>query len=399
VNVRVPLLDLQPGLQALRGEIDVAMRRVLDSGIFIGGPEVSAFERELAGYLGVAECVSLNSGTDALVLGLRALGVGPGHEVIVPAFGFFATAEAVSIVGARPVFADIDPRSFNLDPLSTAQRVTRHTRAMIPVHLFGQAAPLGPLLELAAQHGLLLLEDAAQALGGAYGTRKLGSFGHAAALSFFPSKNLGALGDGGMLATNLPEVAEACRQLRQHGSRQRSSAQYVHERIGHNSRLDALQAALLRVKLPGLDRAVSARREAAAYYDQLLASLAVVQVPWRDPRASHAFHQYTVRLPGLVRERARAQLAEHGVETRVYYPTPLHCTPVYREGCAGLRLPHAEAASGTVLSLPMWPEISREAQRAVVQALRVALEAPRPLLEEARVPAGEGPDAQGHDRA
>ncbi len=374
MTVRIPLLDLQPGLRALRSEIDAALRRVLDSGTFIGGPEVSAFERELAEYLGVAECVSLNSGTDALVLGLRALGVGPGHEVIVPAFGFFASAEAVSAVGARPVFADIDPRTFNIDPASAARRVTCHTRAIIPVHLFGQAAPLGPLLELAEQHGLMLLEDVAQALGGSYAGRKLGSFGHAAALSFFPSKNLGALGDGGVLATSSAEVADLCRQLRQHGSRKRGADQHVHERIGHNSRLDALQAAVLRVRLPRLDDALAGRREAAARYDELLAGLPALHVPWREPRATHSFHQYTIQLPAASRGRVQEQLAERGIETRVYYPAPLHRAPVYRQAHAELHLPHAEAACGTVLSLPIWPEISRDAQCVVVEALQAALE-------------------------
>lgn len=402
----VPLLDLQPGLRALRGEIDAALQRVLDSGTFIGGPEVIGFERELAEYLGVAECVSLNSGTDALVLGLRALGVGAGHEVIVPAFGFFATAEAVSVVGARPVFADIDPRTFNLDPASVARRITRHTRAILPVHLFGQAAPLGPLLELAAQHGLSLLEDVAQALGGTYRGRKLGSFGHAAALSFFPSKNLGALGDGGVLATNSPDVAEACRRLRQHGSRPRGAEQHVHERIGHNSRLDALQAAVLRVRLPWLDRAIGARREAAARYDELLAGLTAVDAPWRDPWGTHCFHQYTIQLPAALRSSVREQLAERGIETRVYYPTPLHRVPVYREQYADLQLPHAEAASSAVLSLPIWPEITRDAQCAVVEALQAALgsgraparapaEGLRPAADAPRALAGEGMDAHG----
>lgn len=405
MSVRVPLLDLQPGLRALRGDIDAALRRVLDSGTFIGGPEVKAFERELAAYLGVAECVSLNSGTDALVLGLRALGVGAGHEVIVPAFGFFATAEAVSVVGARPIFADIDPRTFNLDPLSVARQVTRRTRAIIPVHLFGQAAPLGALQELAAEHDLLLLEDVAQALGGTYGARKLGSLGHAAAISFFPSKNLGALGDGGALATNSPEVAEACRRLRQHGSLPRGAEQHVHERIGHNSRLDALQAAVLRVRLPWLDRAILGRRQAAARYDELLAGLTPVAAPWRDPHGSHCFHQYTITLPSALRARVREQLAEREIETRVYYPTPLHRVPVYREAYAELVLPHAEAASSTVLSLPIWPEITRDAQCAVVDALFAALGTgralagtlaqPRAAVESPRALVGEGMDARG----
>jgi dTDP-4-amino-4,6-dideoxygalactose transaminase len=368
------MVDLAPGLRELRADIDAALARVIDSGLFVNGPEVRALERELAGYLGVAECVGLNSGTDALVLGLRALGVGPGHEVIVPAFSFFASAEAVSAVGAQPVFADVDPRSFNLDPAAAARAITRRTRALLPVHLFGQAAAMDRLAQLAEQHGLLLLEDAAQALGGSHRGCKLGSLGHAAALSFFPSKNLGAFGDAGVLATNSTEVAEACRQLRQHGSRSSTGrGRHEHERIGHNSRLDSLQAAVLRVKLPRLDRALAARQRAAERYDALLADLPGLVRPWRDPDAAHTFHQYTVRLPATERDRVAEQLAAQGIQTMVYYPTPLHRAPAYRAAHLGLELPEAEAASRCVLSLPIWPEIEPHTQRRVADALRAAL--------------------------
>jgi len=374
MSQRVPMIDLRPGLRELRADIDAALGRVIESGAFVNGPDVAALEREMAGYLGVAECVGLNSGTDALALGLRALGVGPGHEVVVPGFSFFATAEAVSAVGARPVFADIDPHSFNLAPQSVERVLTRHTRAIVPVHLYGQAAPMAPLLELAEQRGLLVLEDVAQALGGSYRGRKLGSLGHAAALSFFPSKTLGALGDAGMLATNSSEVAEACRQLRQHGSRRPwGHDKYQHERIGHNSRLDSLQAAVLRVKLPRLGQALAARRLAAAHYDELLSDLAGLSTPWRDPDAEHVFHQYTLRVRAGARDRTYDALAAHGIQTMVYYRTPLHRLPVYQAAYAALCLPEAEAASDSVLSLPLWPEISRAAQREVADALRSAL--------------------------
>jgi dTDP-4-amino-4,6-dideoxygalactose transaminase len=378
MSARVPMVDLAPGLRELRVDIDAALARVIDSGMFINGPDVAELERELARYLGVSECVGLNSGTDALVLGLRALGVGPGHEVIVPAFSFFASAEAVSAVGARPVFADIDPRSFTLDPAAAERALTRRTRALLPVHLFGQAAAMTRLGELAERHGLLMLEDAAQALGGSHRARKLGSLGHAAALSFFPSKNLGAFGDGGVLATDSAEVAEACRQLRQHGSRKPSGrARHDHERIGQNSRLDSLQAAVLRVKLPRLDQALAARQRAAARYDELLAGTPDIVTPWRDPEATHTFHQYTLRLPSGARDGVAEQLAARGIQTMVYYPTPLHRSAAYRSENAGLNLPEAEAASRCVLSLPIWPEIEVETQRRVAEALRSALAADR----------------------
>lgn len=374
MTARVPMMDLRPGLRELRADIDAALGRVIESAAFVNGPDVAELEREMASYLGVAECVGLNSGTDALALGLRALGVGPGHEVVVPAFSFFATAEAVSAVGARPVFADVDRRTFNLSPESVERVLTRHTRAIVPVHLYGQAAQMAPLLALAEQRGLLVLEDVAQALGGRYRGRRLGSLGHAAALSFFPSKTLGALGDAGMLATNSSEVADACRQLRQHGSRRPwGHDKYQHECIGQNSRLDSLQAAVLRVKLPRLGSALAARRLAAAYYDELLGDLAGVSLPWRDPDAEHVFHQYTLSLPAAARDRIQDTLAAQGIQTMVYYPSPLHRLPVYHPTYAALSLPEAEASSSSVLSLPIWPEISESVQREVADALRSAL--------------------------
>jgi dTDP-4-amino-4,6-dideoxygalactose transaminase len=360
------MLDLGAGTASVRPAIDAAIARVIEAGAFINGPDVASFERELAAYLGVAECVGLNSGTDALVLGLRALGIGPGDEVIVPTFSFFATAEAVSAVGARPVFADIDPRSFNLDPTSARALLSAATRAIVPVHLYGQAAAMDEILQLGKQHGLHVLEDAAQALGGAYAERQLGSIGQAAAISFFPSKNLGAFGDGGVLATNQKPLADLCRELRQHGGKDK----YQNERIGYNSRLDTLQAAILRVKLPRLDEAVRGRRAAADRYDELLSGLPGIQIPWRDPRATHAFHQYTLRVPAARRDPIRGGLSARGIQTMVYYPTPIHRLPVYRHDYAQVSLPAAEAAAAEVLSLPLWPEISRSDQEYVAAALR-----------------------------
>ncbi len=367
----IQITRLEPGLRALSAEIEAAVHRVLGSGVFIGGPEVLAFERELGSYLGVSDCVGVNSGTDALVIALRALGVGAGDEVLVPAFGFIASAEAVSLVGGVPVFVDIDERTFNLDPGCLGAALGRRTRGIIAVHLFGQAAPMAELLEFAHQHGLWVLEDAAQALGGQHLLGKVGSLGHVAALSFFPSKNLGACGDGGLIATNDVELAAAARALRQHGARQK----YEHERLGYNSRLDALQAAILRAKLPSLDASIAGRRAAARRYDELLAGMPL-ELPFRDPRADHTFHQYTVRIGAGRRDAVQAYLGSRGVESVVYYRTPLHHQPVYLGANAARCAPpltQAEAASHAVLSLPIWPEISRAEQERVARLLRAAL--------------------------
>jgi dTDP-4-amino-4,6-dideoxygalactose transaminase len=363
----LPITDLEPGQRALRPSLEQAISRVLASGVFIGGPEVEAFERELAKYLGVRACVGLNSGTDALVIALRCFELQPSDEVIVPAFGFVATAEAVRAVGAAPVFVDIDERTMNLDPRALRSVITRRTRGVIPVHLFGQAAPMDELLELCEQHSLFVLEDAAQALGGRHQRGKVGSLGHAAALSFFPSKNLGACGDGGLIATDDEALAELARQLRQHGAK----LKYESTRVGYNSRLDAIQAAILRVKLPGLDASIERRRDAAERYDALLDGLPLER-PYRDPRAHHTFHQYTVRLPPERRDEVQRRLAEQAIVSVVYYPIPLHLQPAYR-AAEPPRLPHAEAAARSVLSLPIWPEISAADQERVASALRAAL--------------------------
>jgi dTDP-4-amino-4,6-dideoxygalactose transaminase len=366
-RVVVPITRLEPGLDAQAAELQAAIARVLASGVFIGGPEVEAFEAELASYLGVRACVGLNSGTDALVIGLRCLGVQPGDEVLVPAFGFIASAEAVSAVGAVPVFVDIDQRSLNFDPGELRPKLSPRTRGIIAVHLYGQAAAMDELLEQCAALGLWVLEDVAQALGGRHRRGRLGSLGRAAALSFFPTKNLGACGDAGMLATNDMALAELARALRQHGSRDR----YQVEHHGYNSRLDALQAAILRVRLPLLDRNLTLRRRAADRYDALLAD-AGVELPFRDPRAEHSFHQYTVGLPPERRDDVQRYLAERGIRSHVYYPTPLHRQPVYRH-LASAPLPRAEAASRRVLSLPLWPDISEAEQLQVAASLRAAL--------------------------
>ncbi len=360
---RIPMLDLSQEIDALWQDLNEAIQRVLRSGQFILGPEVEAFEREVAAYLGVKHAIGVNSGTDALMIGLRALGVGPGDEVITTPFTFFATAEAISNVGATPVFVDIDPKTFNIDPARIEERITPRTKAILPVHLYGQAADMDPILDLARRHGLKVLEDVAQAFGGSYKGKKLGTLGDAGAFSFFPSKNLGAYGDGGLIATDDGAVAEMARMLRVHGSRRK----YYNEMVGYNSRLDSLQAAILRVKLPRLDRLNEARRQVARRYTEALAGLPGVEVPVEAPYAQHVYHQYTLRIIDGRRDQVQKRLAEAGIATMIYYPVPLHRLPVYAGvDCA---CPEAERAASEVLSLPIWPKISPAMQEFVVTAL------------------------------
>ena len=343
----IPVYDPRPEIEALWDEIHEAMDRVLRSGRFILGPEVEAFEQEVAEYLGVKYAVGVNSGTDALVIALRSLGIGPGDEVITTPFTFFATAEAISMVGARPVFVDIDPVTFNLDPALIPGAITPRTKAILPVHLYGHAADMDPILEIARAHGLKVVEDVAQAFGGRYKGRKLGTLGDAAAFSFFPTKNLGGLGDGGLIATNDPQVAELARMLRAHGARRK----YHNEMLGYNSRLDALQAAVLRVKLKVVDEWNARRREVAARYNEALGAVEGVVLPSEQPYAYHVYHQYTVRVLGGRRDEVRARLAEAGIGTLVYYPVPVHRLPVYAWPAGSL--PQTERAAQEVLSLPM----------------------------------------------
>lgn len=364
---RIPLLNLKAEVELLWDELNSAVQEVLRSGTFIMGPNVRAFEEEMARYLGVKHAVALNSGTDALILGVHALGIQPGDEVITTPFTFFATAEAISHFGATPVFVDIDPKTYNLDVSQIRAKITPRTRAIIPVHLYGHPADMDPIMEIAEEYGLKVLEDVAQALGGAYKGRKLGTIGHAGALSFFPSKNLGAFGDGGMLVTNDDTIAETVRMLRVHGARKK----YYNERIGVNSRLDEIQAAILRVKLRYLDEWNARRREVAARYNALLGQIDGIETPYEAPYAYHVYHQYTVRVSGDRRDRLQHFLREQGIDTFVYYPVPLHLLPLYQE--MGLRLPEAERASREVLSLPMGPLLSEQEQARVVETIQKAI--------------------------
>jgi len=364
---RIPPLDLTPELDALWEPLREAALRVLRSGQYVLGPEVAAFEREAADYLGVAHAIGLNSGTDALIIGLRALGIGPGDEVVTSAFSFFATAEAVSLIGATPVFADIEPEGFNLDPLAIELAITNRTRALLPVHLFGRPAAMQQINQLADRYGLRVLEDCAQSFGARLDGAATGSLADAGTFSFYPTKNLGGVGDGGLLTTDDEAVAETARMLRNHGERSR----YNNEMLGYNSRLDAMQAALLRVKLGHIDSANEGRTRAAVRYGEMLAELPGVLAPRVTP--GHVFHQYTVRIPGGRRDSVRERLDSAGIGTMVYYPIPIHRLPVYEAEYRDQELPVTEAAAEEVMSIPIWPEIDDTTQERVVGALKDAL--------------------------
>lgn len=364
----VPILDLKAQYVTIQDEVRAAIDSVLERQHFILGPEVKALEKEIADYCGTKYAVGVASGTDALILGLRACGIGLGDEVIVPSFTFIATADAVSALGATPVFAEIDNDTMNLDPVSVAKVITSRTKAIVPVHLYGQCVDMDPLLELAKAHGLKVVEDTAQAIGATYKGRHAASMGDVGCISFFPSKNLGGYGDGGMVVTNSDEIAKHLISLRAHGSIKK----YFSEEQGWNSRLDELQAAILRVKLRKLNQWNSGRRAAADRYDKLLQNCEGITLPGRSGFGEHVFHQYTVRV--RQRDVVQKRLADAGVTTMVYYPTPIHLQPIYASfgGRTG-DLPVTESACDMALSLPMFPEITAEQIEYVCDALKQAV--------------------------
>ncbi len=366
----IPPLDLSGEVEELRTELMAAFQRVLDSGAFILGPEVQAFEAAAADYLGAKHAVGVNSGTDALVLGLRALGIGPGDEVITTGFSFFATAESIEMVGARAVFVDVDADTFNIDPNRIEAKITPRTRAIMPVHLYGQAAQMGPIREVANRHGLKIIEDAAQAFGGEYQGRKLGAIGDVGAFSFYPTKNLGAYGDAGLLVTNDEQVAQLARMLRDHGSERK----YHHVALGYNSRLDAMQAAVLQVKLPHIDTWNDARRTAARCYCELLEGIEGLVLPQEADYGRHIYHQYTLRIENGRRPAVEESLRAANIGAVVYYPQTLLQAPVIAERYGeGAPLPVAEQACREVLSLPIHPRLTEEEQERIAMALRFAL--------------------------
>ncbi|HVH55261.1 MAG TPA: DegT/DnrJ/EryC1/StrS family aminotransferase [Vicinamibacterales bacterium] len=370
-SVTVPLLDLQAQYQPLRDELLAAVTRVCDSQRFILGPEVDALERELAGALGVAHAVTVSSGTDAILATLMALGVGPGDEVITPTFSFFATAGCVARVGGTPKLVDIDPASYNVDAQAVRAAITSKTKAIVPVHLYGQMADMAALMNVANERGIPVIEDACQAIGALQHGREAGTIGTAGCFSFFPSKNLGAFGDAGLVVTNDDGLAHELKLLRNHGA----EPKYFHKRIGGNFRLDALQAAVLRVKLPHLDRWTEARRANARRYDELFADAGLTSklgLPRELPGFRHIFNQYIVRVPE--RDRVRGYLTEQGIGTEIYYPVPFHLQECF--AALGHRrgdFPHAEEAADSTLALPIYGELTVQQQQAVVSAIREAI--------------------------
>lgn len=363
LGAKIPILDPQPEVAALYDELMAAIAGVLRSGEYINGANVKAFEEAAAAYLGARHAIGVNSGTDALVIALRAMGVGPGDEVVTTPFTFFATAEAISILGATPVFADIEPGTFNVDPARVEALIGPRTKAIVPVHLYGNAADMDALMALADARGLGVVEDVAQAFGGTHAGTKVGTIGAMGAYSFFPSKNLGTYGDGGLITTNDDDLADTARMLRVHGARKK----YYNERVGYNSRLDELHAAILRVKLPRIDASNDGRRRAAARYDAMLAGIPGITTPVEAPRARHVYHQYTIRVAGGRRDELQARLADEGIMTMIYYPVPVHLLPLYKGQAP--RLPVAEAAMTEVLSLPIWPTIDAATQERVADAI------------------------------
>jgi len=361
----IPMVDLKTQYHTLKPEIDLAVLNAIESTQFILGPNVSAFENETAAYLGANHAVSCASGTDALELAILAAGIKAGDEVITTPFTFIATAEAICYAGATPVFVDIDPKTFNIDPALIEAAITPRTKAVIPVHLFGQPADMTLIKSLCEKHQLILIEDCAQSFGATAGGAMTGTIGSLGCFSFFPSKNLGCYGDGGLVTCSTDELAEQIRVLRNHGSRVR----YHHSVIGFNSRLDDIQAAILRVKLQHIDQFNAGRRRVAHLYSELLGD--IVTVPHEDGAGVHVYHQYTVLTDR--RDSIMAKLSEKQISSAVYYPIPLHKQDVFADAYANVSLPVSEDVASRCMSLPVYPEMSEESVRLVAATIKEAL--------------------------
>lgn len=374
---KIPPVDLTRQYKLIREEADRAVLEILNSGSYIGGKAVATFEEDFASYTGVSECVSCNSGTDALYLALRALNIGEGDEVITSPFTFFATAEVVSRVGAKPVFIDIDLNTFNFDPALIEAAITPQTKAIIPVHLFGQPVDMSAVMAVAKTHNLTVIEDCAQGTGATWNQQRVGSIGHVGCFSFFPTKNLGACGDGGAVTTNDPAIAKKMRILKEHGSPER----YRHDSIGINSRIDGLQAAILTIKLRHLDFWNEQRSKAANYYTELLRAVNSIKLPQATLGGNSVWNQYTIcvtenesSLNTARRDQVKEFLQHRGIISMIYYPIPLQLQPVYQDlGYKKGQLPIVEQAAREVLSLPMFPGISETEQEQVAFALKDCL--------------------------
>jgi dTDP-4-amino-4,6-dideoxygalactose transaminase len=365
--LNIQMVDLTTQYRKIKPEIDEAIHRVLDSGHYILGKEVGEFEAAAAAYLGTRHAIGCASGTDALQVAMMALEIGPGDEVVTTPFTFVATTETIVLLGAKPVYVDIDPLTYNLDPSALEKALTPKTKAILPVHLYGHPADMDPIMEVARKHGLPVIEDAAQAMGAEYKGRKVGGIGTLGCISFFPSKNLGAFGDAGLVVTNDDSLAEKVRVVIMHGSRKR----YYHEVLGVNSRLDTLQAAILNVKLRYLEQWHEARRTAAHFYNKLFKGKELT-TPFEAPYARHIFHQYTLRMNK--RDKVAEQLAQKKIPHAIYYPIPLHLQQAYEKvGRPKGSFPRTEKAAAEVLSLPMHTELTEEQQRFIAHTVLEAL--------------------------
>ncbi len=365
--MNVAFLDLKRQYASIKDEVDQAVFGVLSHAKFIMGPEVKTFEEQVAQYCGAKSAVGVASGTDALLLSLRACGVGPGDEVITTGFTFFATAGVISRLGAIPVYVDVDPDTYNIDPHKIQKKITAKTKAIMPVHLYGQCADMDPIMEVANKHKLMVVEDAAQAIGAKYKGKKAGAIAHFGCFSFFPSKNLGAAGDGGMIVTNDPKMDELLRMLRVHGAKPK----YYHSLVGYNSRLDTLQAAILSVKLKYLDRWTQKRREHAEAYNRAFENSSII-TPKEEDFNYHIYHQYTIAVKG--RDKLREILKEKQIGHDVYYPVPLHLQECYKHlGYREGDLPVTEQKSREVISIPIYPEMTAEEQNYVIDTVKAAV--------------------------
>jgi dTDP-4-amino-4,6-dideoxygalactose transaminase len=368
--VTIPFVDLKTQYRQLKPQIDAAVQSVMERGAYIMGQEHAEFEQAFAAYIGAKHCLGVSTGTDALELAIRACGIGPGDEVITVPNTFIATTEAITHAGAQLRWVEIDPRTYTMDPARIEAAITPHTKAILPVHLYGQPADMEPIMAIARRHGLKVIEDCAQAHGAKYRGQRVGTFGEAACFSFYPGKNLGAYGDGGAIVTNHDEIAEHIKLLRNHGQREK----YVHALEGYCTRLDNLQAAVLLVKLPHLDDWNACRRQAAATYTRLLQDVPGVVTPYNQPDVEPVYHLYVVQVPA--RDQIQAALKANGIETGIHYPIPLHQQPAYAYlGHQPSDFPISAELGPKILSLPMFPEITDGQIQAVVQALRQALAA------------------------